>query len=80
MSYSLISKTRPVARKDHRCIWCGENIPKGEQYVSERSTYDDEFQNHHWHIECLIYAQDVSDENPWEFSPYENERGVKEEQ
>ena len=24
MSYQLIRETFPVARKQHRCIWCGE--------------------------------------------------------
>jgi hypothetical protein len=29
VSYSLLSETRPIARKDHRCIWCGQKIEKG---------------------------------------------------
>ena len=73
MGYTLLSETRPIARKDHRCIWCGEKIPKGEQYVAERSVFDGDMQNHHWHQECL---EDVHENNDtaWEFMPYSNER------
>jgi hypothetical protein len=75
VSYTLLSQTKPTARKVHRCIWCGEAIPKGEQYVSERSVYDDEFQHHHWHQECLENAQLVNaGECNWEFEPYSNAR------
>jgi hypothetical protein len=76
MSYELLSKTRPIARKDHRCIWCGQKIPKGEQYISEQSVFDGDFQNHHWHFECLEDAQANTDYE-WEFMPYHNERPRK---
>ena len=73
--YNLLSETRPIARKDHKCIWCGQKIAKGEQYIAERSTYDGEMQNHHWHSECLADCRTVNaNEGTWEFSPYENER------
>lgn len=75
MSYTLFAMTHPVARKDHRCIWCGQKIAKGEQYTFERSVFDGEMQNHHWHPECL---EDCRIENEhageWEFMPYSNDR------
>lgn len=73
MSFTLLSETRPKARKDHRCIWCGEKILKGNIYVAERSVFDGEMQNHHWHEECLTDARNNSDYE-WEFTPYDNER------
>lgn len=77
MNYTLLSETKPVARKDHRCIWCGEPISKGTQYVAERSVYDGEMQNHHWHEECQMAAQDENDGFDWEFMPYGNERPLE---
>lgn len=74
MSYTLLSKTNPKARKDHRCIWCGQTIPKDSQYVAERSVYDGDMQNHHWHGECWNDEQHNNDEPEWEFMPYSYER------
>lgn len=73
MSYTLLSETRPIARKEHRCIWCGQAILKGEKYVAERSVFDGEMQNHHWHPECLTDAR-ATEDCEWEFMPYSNER------
>jgi hypothetical protein len=74
MSIDLLSETRPIARKDHRCIWCGQSIPKGSQYVYEVSVFDGDMQNHHWHEECLKSARTNNDEGEWEFMPWSNER------
>ena len=75
MSYSLIAEHFPVARKMHRCIWCGESIVTGEKYRDERSTFDGEFQHHKWHMECNADAVEYfnSGEGP-EFYAHENER------
>ena len=73
MGYTLLSETYPIARKSHRCIWCGQTISKGEQYVAERSVFDGDMQNHHWHYECLNDAHQNTDYE-WEFAPYSNER------
>lgn len=74
MSYTLLSETQPIARKDHRCIWCGQKIEKGTKYVSERSVFDGDMQNHHWHEECLAYCREVNDDCEYEFAPYSEER------
>ncbi len=78
MGYELLCETKPTARKDHRCIWCGQAIPKGSKYVHESSVFDGEFQNHHWHPECLHYARTVNNESTWEFEPYSEPRGIEE--
>jgi len=75
MSYTLLRQTKPKARKDHRCIWCGQIIPKGTNYIRERSVYDGNMQNHAWHNECLPACQEmIKDSQDDSFDPYENER------
>ncbi len=74
MNYRLIKETFPVARKKHRCIWCGESIPVGLKHRHEISEFD-VLQDHRWHLECdasaVIY---FNNEDGPEFSAYENER------
>lgn len=75
MSYALLSESRPKARKDHICIWCGQSIPKGTVYYAERSVFDGEMQNHHWHLECIEFAHVYfTGESEWEFEPCGNDR------
>ncbi len=78
MSYHLLSERKVVAaRKQHRCIWCGQAINVGEPYTYERSVYDGQMQTHHWHPECLPAAQaEMREWNDEEFLPYEHERPV----
>lgn len=52
MSYTLLSDTRPIGRKQYRCIWCGEAILAGERHRHEKSIFDGAFQDHRWHTEC----------------------------
>jgi hypothetical protein len=74
VSYQLIHESFPVARKPHRCIWCGEAILKGEKHRHEISKYD-ELQDFRWHLECARAAQDnFRSSFEEEFSAYENER------
>ena len=80
MSYALLSLTKPVARKVHKCIWCGEKILKGEQYYNESSIYEEKFQYHHWHQECNnIITEYMNGEPDFEFNPHEMKRGKPEE-
>ena len=71
--YTLIRETWPKARKPHRCIWCGQIIPIGEQHCHEVSRYDD-FQDYRWHRECRDEATTLFARGDIEFIPYENER------
>jgi hypothetical protein len=63
-------------RRDCRCEWCGEDIPKGSdaQYFGGR--WQDEWQNWHIHPEC--YKASILERTYMEdgFSPYEHERGT----
>ena len=76
MTYQLLHENRPRARKRHTCIWCGEDIEKGEQYHYEQSIYDGNFQNHHWHLECQQIAVDEWFPDDEQFMPYEHPRGA----
>lgn len=79
MSYTLFSKTKPVARKEHGCIWCRELIAVGSVYVREASTYSCDFQSHKWHPECWDAAQKYFAEGEEEFDPHTHKRGSLEE-
>lgn len=77
--YELIAETRPIANKEHRCIWCGMSILPGMRYVNEKSIYDGAFQNHHWHIECFENAGPYLIDGDNEFIAYTMQRGSCEE-
>jgi hypothetical protein len=73
--YTLLAESFQVARKRHRCIWCGESILPGETYRRERSVYDGEMQNFAWHPECSEAAcAEWMEGADAEFCPHENER------
>lgn len=76
MSYTLLSESWPVARKQHRCIWCGQRIEPGEKYRRERSVYDGAMQDHKWHPECdeQFGIECAAEGGNLEFSPHDNER------
>ena len=82
MSYTLLSEATRTARKQHRCIWCGQDIAAAEQYVDERSVYDGDIQHHRWHPECLDAMRDEAREwgGSFEFSPHDNDRPTKDQQ
>lgn len=76
MSYTLIRESFPVARKPHKCIWCGQGIPVGELHRHEVSRYD-ELQNFRWHLECDRDAAAWFGSGEEEFLPYSNDRPAK---
>ena len=64
-----------MAKKLHKCIWCGEAIPAGMKYRHEFSKYCGDVQNHKFHLECYTSMQKYIDaEEDGEFEPYMNER------
>lgn len=74
MSYTLLSDSWPTARKEHRCIWCGDPIKVGQTYRKEQSIFDGQFQHHKWHKECDEESCEYFAGGHEEFSPYENPR------
>lgn len=78
MSYTLLSQSNQIARKTHKCTWCGETIKKGDDYHSERSIYQGCWQYHKFHLECNVSAVDYGKEwggSEFEFDEYEMKRG-----
>lgn len=75
--YELIKEKFVVARKEHRCIWCGERILVGEHHRHEISKYDG-LQDFRWHMECHAAAIEYFSGGEEEFSAYENDRPAKE--
>lgn len=77
--------THPVARKEHRCIFCGGPILRGEQYVQQEGFYDGSPYRNRYHSEC--YDDCVEIGRRWgecEFTPYQHEpperiRGIEDE-
>ena len=75
MTYHLFSDTVRRAAKQHRCIWCGQAINKGDTYVDERSVYDGSIQRHRWHPECIQDARDGwAQGDDQEFLAWSNDR------
>ncbi len=63
----------PVARKAHKCEWCGEPIHVGERHPQFVGQWDGEFQHWRMHSECYgaVNWDDLVDG----FMPYEHARG-----
>jgi hypothetical protein len=59
-----------TARKEHRCIYCGEPIRAGERYVYQTGVYETYWFVNKMHQECF---DDLCDGDR-EFIPYSNER------
>jgi len=66
--------TSPVARKDYRCEWCGQKIPKGEKHFQYTGVWQDEWQYWRMHKECEKQRQ-IDYDGDGEFSSFGNDRG-----
>jgi hypothetical protein len=79
MGYELLSETRPKARKQYNCIWCGEAIAIREVHVKMAGVYDGEFQTNRFHYDCHPAMQnDLRESREDEFEPYAYKRGTTE--
>lgn len=43
----------PVARREHKCDFCGAEIPKGEKYVHEVICDGGDFWDSKYHEQCF---------------------------
>jgi hypothetical protein len=67
------SPTYPVARKEYRCEWCGEKIPRGQRHLKFTGMWEGDFQNWRMHLECDD-ARSQEDYSGDGFTPFENDR------
>lgn len=77
MSFTAMGYYQPVGKKDYRCIWCGQTIPKGQKHCKQTGIFEDEFQSNRYHPECFDAAGE--DNGYWGdgFTPFENERPIR---
>ena len=52
MAFTPLTDAYHVARKQHRCEWCGQIIPIGERYFRYSGICDGDFQDTCMHTEC----------------------------
>lgn len=76
--YEHISQKIRKARKKHVCIWCGDGIIPGEEYVDRVYRWEGEFTADKMHPECHRAMQD-SDEACEGFEPFQHKRGSNDE-
>ena len=71
MSDHHATPTHPVARKEHRCIYCGGPILVGEQYTQQTGFYESCPYRNRYHAECYeSCADECNYYGEWEFLPY----------
>lgn len=56
-----INRTNPIARKQHRCDFCGGTIEKGEMYDRAVYTFDGSVYTWKSHLHCLNIASEIDD-------------------
>lgn len=66
--------TKPIAQKKHRCIWCGDAIPKGEKHQHCKGKWEGDWQDWRMHAECFAAFQKVTGNEGGFIDPYVNER------
>lgn len=49
--YEHFEKTMPIARKQHKCDWCGQPILVKEMYYAYK-VFDGEWDQDKFHFEC----------------------------
>jgi hypothetical protein len=77
MSADFGSTTTHKGNKDHKCIWCGEVIPKGTMMAHFKGSWEGAFQDWRMHEECYKSVEDSKDSILEEgFTPYEGRRGL----
>jgi len=66
--------TKPTAKKEHRCIYCGGPILVGEQYVQQTGYFDGAPYRNRYHAECYdTCGSECEEYGDWEFTTYNGE-------
>lgn len=76
MSAVELSITTPIARKQYRCIWCGQWIEKGEKHVVFRNIFEGRINADRYHNEChdAMLTDDFDQDEG--FTPHSYKRGT----
>ena len=59
-----------VARKEHRCWWCGEPIHKGDTYTRWTTVDNGDFQQTRTHPECAAAWGELPFDDPVSFAHF----------
>ena len=73
---TTLSLTEPIARKVHRCSWCGEIIPVKTRYSRWVGIFEGDFQSNKMYLECHKAQQKYTES--WDdglYAPHEHRRG-----
>ena len=57
MEVQVLNQSHPVARKEHRCMYCGGVIHKGEKYQRSTNVYDGRVYDWVTHEKCEEIAE-----------------------
>ena len=80
MGYTEFVSQAVTVRINHKCIWCGETIKKGETAHRIKAIHDGEFEDDRYHPECIVACRDYMIEWPEDgFDPYTHDRGSMDE-
>ena len=52
MSYTELSRSYPIGRKNYRCEWCNEVIKIKEKHFKRVFLVDNDFNDGRMHLEC----------------------------
>ena len=67
---------KPVAKKKHKCEWCGQLIQPGERYSRVVGIYDSNFHSTPFHQECEEACQEYCETEDDVFDPWLMVRGL----
>lgn len=62
----VLRNETPVARKEHRCQFCGGKILKGEKYSHYVCVSDGSIGEEKMHLGCAEVLREYFEENPYE--------------
>ncbi len=77
--FDVLTDKDVVARKAHKCIWCGEQIDRSTTYRRQTGKFDGDFQSNAWHLDCIDVSDEILECEADTFEPYTYQRGSTEE-
>lgn len=75
MSYTELRCIERKARKEHRCVWCGQKIEKNTLYFDRGYIFEGELKSDKIHLECKLGMENSSPDISEGFMSGQFERG-----